>query len=313
MAKMINFTVEKDGRLSPFVPQDAGAQGSHNAIRVRVDVTEYVKQVGLEDVRYRLQFIDGAGGFHSTGFLGLEEELDFFCVYSLLESEITNAGGVASVHVVASTISYNGETAIENEIFITEAGKIVFSNSGVGSPSEYQYRRGMSNALLNAEIFAGRAESASNAAKEHRDKAEEFKIEADNSASLAAETKTEIESLKIQTSSYAETALGASQAATNAKDEAIKAKDEVIEAKRNAEAAARVSEQSATDAAAKLEELKNTLSDYVEKIKFEDLVTIVNKILEFLNLNTGDTYLLSSDGYILQDKNGLYLTVKESN
>ncbi len=307
MVKTINFKLERGGKLSPFVPQEAGAQGSHNIVEVRIDITEYVKQVDSEDVKYRMQFIDGAGGFHSSGFLQPENDLgDIWSISCELENSVTNAGGIASVHFVASTIFYDGEKAIESEIFITEAGKIAFSNSGVGSPSEYQYRRGMSNALLNAEIFAGRAESASNTAKEHRDKAEEFKKEADNSASLAAETKTEIEILKDWALSYSETALGASQAATNAKKEAIKSKE-------NAEVAARVSAQSATDAAAKLEELKNTLSDYVEKIKFEDLVTIVNKILEFLNLSTGDTYLVSSDGYILQDINGLYLTTKESN
>lgn len=58
--------------------------------------------------------------------------------------------------------------------------------------------------------------------------------------------------------------------------------------------------------------LPEALAQLATKQEFEDLVTIVNKILEFLNLNIGDTYLVSSDGYILQDKNGLYLTVKES-
>ena len=46
--------------------------------------------------------------------------------------------------------------------------------------------------------------------------------------------------------------------------------------------------------------------------KVEKLENTIIKILEFLNLNTSDTYLVSSDGYILQDINGLYLTFKES-
>lgn len=251
--KTIFFTVKSDGSVSPATEQKAGVQGSHNVVNVMFDVSELALS---ESHRVRVQFIDGAGGFYSTGFLETENILEKLCVNVPVPDDVTNAGGLANAYLVVSEITYSGEDepAIENQVFMSNGGKLRFTHSGVGSPSEYAYRVGISNALVNAEIFAGRAKSASNTAKEHRDKAEEFKIEAGQSASLAAETKTEIEFLKIQTSSYAETALGASQAATNAKDE-------VIEAKRNAEAAARVSEQSATDAAAKLEELKNELKD----------------------------------------------------
>ena len=54
--------------------------------------------------------------------------------------------------------------------------------------------------------------------------------------------------------------------------------------------------------------------DEVKKLQteIEGLKATVNRILEILGSSTSDTHLLSSDGYILQDKNGLYLIAKES-
>ena len=195
--KTILFTVGADGAVSPSTEQKAGSQGSHNATQVRFDV-EAISGLfpGSKEKLARIQFIDGAGGFHSTGFLNvLSDEIDGkLYVSTPLSDDVTNAGGLAYVYLVVSEITYNGEDApaTENQVLISSGGKLRFTHSGVGSPSEYAYRTRISNALVNAETFVGQAERASDDSKGYRDKAGEYASDAAVSANSAADSLQEL-------------------------------------------------------------------------------------------------------------------------
>ena len=69
-------------------------------------------------------------------------------------------------------------------MFISSAAKISFEGSGIGSPSEYQYRKGISSALVNAEIFVGQAEGYANKSLGYSNTSGEY---AGNAADYAAD------------------------------------------------------------------------------------------------------------------------------
>ena len=178
MVNKIEFVVSADGEISPKVEQSAGVQGSHNVTQVVFDVSELKDyDFAATNIRTRIQFIDGAGGFESTGFLNVD--LATKKVSTLVPRSITNAGGVAKVHLVVTKISYDGDVANEDEVFLSWSGKIRFESSGVGSPSNNMYLKGISSALVNAETFVGLAETAS-------DNAEIAKNDAATAATSAA-------------------------------------------------------------------------------------------------------------------------------
>ena len=171
-SKTILFTVDGDN-ISPRTEQKAGVQGNHNITEVRFNVEEALVSGALGDSptsRIRMQFIDGAGGFYSTGFLDvmseiLPDESAQYYVTCPIPNNVTNAGGLAYVYLVVTEIAYEGKKALESQVYISPPGKLLYTHSGVGSPSEYAYKVGITNALVNAEIFAGQAERYSNEAK----------------------------------------------------------------------------------------------------------------------------------------------------
>ena len=229
-SKTILFTVDGDN-ISPRTEQKAGVQGNHNITEVRFNVEEALVSGALEDSptsRIRMQFIDGAGGFYSTGFLDvmseiLPDESAQYYVTCPIPNNVTNAGGLAYVYLVVTEIAYGVEDglAYEDQVFISSAARISFEGSGVGSPSEYQYRKGISSALVNAEIFVGQAENASGAAKKYRDSAETFCNEAGNYQSKAGMHASNAETSAGNAKTYATNAeTSAGNAKTYAKDAA---------------------------------------------------------------------------------------------
>ena len=166
-SKTILFTVDGD-KISPRTEQKAGVQGQHNITEVRFNVEEALVSGALGDSptsRIRMQFIDGAGGFYSTGFLDvmseiLPDESAQYYVTCPIPNNVTNAGGLAYVYLVVTEIVYEDEKALENQVYISSPGKLFYTHSGVGSPSEYAYKVGISNALVNAEAARKDAEIA---------------------------------------------------------------------------------------------------------------------------------------------------------
>ena len=187
-SKTILFTV--DGySISPRTEQKAGVQGSHNITEVRFEGDLVLGGAGTDpkNNKVRIQFIDGAGGFFSSGFLTvvLDEGDEHFSVTCPIPNNVTNSGGLAYVYLVVTKITYEGEKALEEQVYISPPGKLCFTHSGVGSPSEYAYKVGITNALVNAEIFVGQAENFASKAKEFKDGAEGFASQAEKAKNEA--------------------------------------------------------------------------------------------------------------------------------
>ena len=239
--KVIQFTVSADGEISPKVEQAAGGQGSHNVTEVEFDVSGLTSYYDLNNPKInkvRIQFIDGAGGFESTEFLTVKENK----VSTLLSRRLTNAGGAAKVYLVVTKITYDGDgVAHEEEVYMSQGGKLRFDGSGVGSPSNDIYLKGISSALVNAEIFVGQAESSASEAKESKDEAKVFATEASN-ARDAAETS------ELNASKASFQALQHAQTASNSAEEVKKALGDVgnIECVRKLRAGRKVLIMSAT-------------------------------------------------------------------
>ena len=199
-SKTILFTVDGNS-ISPRTEQKAGVQGSHNITEVRFNVEEALVSGALGDSptsRIRMQFIDGAGGFYSTGFLNvmseiLPDESAQYYVTCPIPNNVTNAGGVAYAYLVVTEIAYEDEKALEKQEYISPPGKLFYTHSGVGSSSEYAYRVGISNALVNAEIFVGQAERASEDSERFCNESEQFASDANAAKESAEKLKIEVE------------------------------------------------------------------------------------------------------------------------
>lgn len=172
--KTIIFTVDRDS-ISPRTEQKAGVQGNHNITEVRFEGDSVLSNAmeNSKNYKVRMQFIDGAGGFYSSGFLTVysDETDDRLFVTCPIPNNVTNAGGLAYVYLVVTEIAYESEKALEKQVYISPPGKLLYTHSGVGSPSEYAYKVGITNALVNAEIFVGQAEAASKEAEDAKNQA----------------------------------------------------------------------------------------------------------------------------------------------
>ena len=222
--KVIQFTVSADGEISPKVEQAAGVQGSHNVTKVEFDVSGLSYTFTNDNIKVRIHMIDGAGGFESTGFLTVEENK----VCTLLRRRFTNAGGVAKVYLVVTKITYDGDGfAHEEEVYMSQGGKLRFDGSGVGSPSNDIYLKGISSALVNAETFVRLAETASDDAKKYKDEAGVFKDAAETAKSEAMQYANDADlsatSARISSQAAGSFATDASNFATSASNSANQA------------------------------------------------------------------------------------------
>ena len=216
-SKTIIFTVDRDS-ISPRTEQKAGVQGNHNITEVRFEGDSVLSNAmeNSENYKVRMQFIDGAGGFYSSGFLTVySDETDGrLFVTCPIPNNVTNAGGLAYVYLVVTEIDYGDGKALENQVYISPPGKLLYTHSGVGSPSEYAYKVGITNALINAEIFAGQAERYSNEAKNAESNSAKSESAAATSAAAALISENNAKAFE---SAAAESESAADESATKAR------------------------------------------------------------------------------------------------
>lgn len=254
-SKTILFTVDGDN-ISPRTEQKAGVQGNHNITEVRFNVEEALVSGALEESptsRIRMQFIDGAGGFYSTGFLDVMSEIlpDKSAQYYVtcpIPNNVTNAGGIAKVHLVITEIVYEDGKALENQVYISPPGKLLYIHSGVGSPSEYAYKVGITNALVNAEIFAGQAERYSNEAKNAESNSAKSGSAAATSAANALTSENNAKGFKSAAAESAEKAQESENRASTSANNAETSETNARTSATNASQSANTAESSATAA-----------------------------------------------------------------
>lgn len=93
------------GTVSPSAPQYAGVQGDHRAAQVAFAVPEALRG---DRFRYRIDGLDGAGGYVTSGLLPLD---DRGVVAYLLPAAFTQAGGQLLIRLVVSELDGGDEIA----------------------------------------------------------------------------------------------------------------------------------------------------------------------------------------------------------
>lgn len=244
--KTIEFTV-KAGEISPKTEQAAGVQGQHEVTEIVITVDEDLLAVyASKNVKYRLHIIDGASGFHSSGFLTLSEDNT---VTYLIPSDVSNAGGVMYAHLVITEIETPAdEASIETEVFMSAPARLRFSNSGVGSPSENAYRVGITGALYGAQQAAESAKSSSESATAKANEAEEAASTAVENASNAKDYSEYAYGKYLEAAGYANAAREFEVNARAYAEEAEAARDEAQTAQDSAETAQTEASKSADKA-----------------------------------------------------------------
>ncbi len=96
IVKTIDFTVTADA-VTPNTPQAAGHVGDHRAVLLRFTVP-------FEECRYRLEIVDGCGGYDTTALL---DAAGGVVSYEIPSS--WTAAGVATVRLIAVEESADGE------------------------------------------------------------------------------------------------------------------------------------------------------------------------------------------------------------
>ncbi len=107
------------GTVTPSTPQYGGVQGDRNAALLSFLVPESLRG---EQYCYRIEGVDGAGGFVTTETLPIDDE---HCVATLLDERFTAAGGQILVRLVVSEIQGNNEIAVvrsfDGRVFFADA------------------------------------------------------------------------------------------------------------------------------------------------------------------------------------------------
>lgn len=251
--KTIKYAVTSNG-ITPRTEQAGGIQGEHN-------VTEVLLALGADlpsGTHYRVQAVDGAGGFYSSEFLTPTENK---IIFPLCE-DITKAGGVAYLHLVVTEVAYdtNGKYVGENQKFLSKPMRLRFENSGVGSPSETAYRLGITGALLSAQQSAEQAEEAKEGAEAAKAGAETAKSDAEiarDASQLAASEANKQASLAEDGKELADTfkreAYNAMIYAQGYAENAYESQEEASKSATDAQAQAKLAQSSAESAATSVE------------------------------------------------------------
>ena len=259
--KTIKYTITSDG-VTPTTEQSGGEQGEHNVTEVEMTLGTGVPTG--DNVRYRVQCVDGAGGFYSTEFLEATDNKVTF----LLSRDITNAGGVAYLNFVATKVVYEGEKFVsESQEFLSKAMRLRFTNSGVGSPSDNAYRLGITGALLRAndlataasqsakeaesqkkfaQAEAETAKSSANEALNHENNANTYATNAQTFANDAKASKEFAEGAANDAQNNANDTASDARTALEAVEEVTEIKGQVVVLKQGAENAATRAQDSAT-------------------------------------------------------------------
>ena len=239
--RTIQYTVTKD-EITPKTEQQAGLQGETNVTDVVFTVSNdlYTAITALSGTTlYRIQATDGAGGFHSSEILTLNDA-DHTVTFSITD-ELSNAGGICYLHLIISKMQSNTE-----HILYSFPARLRFDNTSTGSPSESSYRQDISGALFKAQQASDAAIAAQAAAETAQAESETAKNEA-VTAKDAAETA-------MNTAEYAKTF--ASEQATYATNAMLAAQD--------AQSAAEISAQNAEDSAEQAKSMNEDTKTYME-------------------------------------------------
>ena len=177
---------------------------------------------------YRIQATDGAGGFHSSEILTLNDA-NHTVTFSITD-ELSNAGGICYLHLIISKMQSNTE-----HILYSFPARLRFDNTSTGSPSESSYRQDISGALFKAQQASDAAIAAQAAAETAQAESETAKNEAVTAKDAAEAARDVAEYAKgfvSEQATYAATAMLAAQDAQSAAETSAKnANDSAEQAK----------------------------------------------------------------------------------
>lgn len=240
--RTIQYTVTND-EITPKTEQQAGLQGETNVTDVVFTVSNdlYTAITALSGTTlYRIQATDGAGGFHSSELLTLNDA-NHTVTFSITD-ELSNAGGICYLHLIISKMQSNTE-----HILYSFPARLRFDNTSTGSPSESSYRQDISGALFKAQQASDAAIAAQAAAETAQSSAETAK-----EAAEAAKDASQKNYINVQTDMVA---------AKVARKEAETARN----AAKNAQEKAESAKNDAKDSADQAESMNTTTKEYMEQ------------------------------------------------
>jgi len=138
----IEFTVTEHA-VTPDTPQAAGHTGDHRAVLLNFAVP-------FEDCRYRLEIVDGCGGYDTTGLLDV---VDGTVTYEIPSA--WTAAGVAAVRPVAVEQDEAGEEIVR---FHFPPVYLTFADREDGEPLGESLRPAWQETLDEAQFFLATAE-----------------------------------------------------------------------------------------------------------------------------------------------------------
>ena len=229
--RTIEYTVGKDS-ISPKAEQSAGLRGENLVTDVvfRVDEDLLADVGALEgETVFRVQTTDGAGGYHSSEFLILDNQNG--TVTFPITEDISNAGGVAFLHLIVSKlISEKTE-----QILYSFPARLKFEDTFGGTASEKEYLENIGSALARSIKAEEQAESAALRAEEAATEAESAKSTAQSASIITIEQKNQAAK---SAASAAEHASSAEEAVANAQSAAQRAAGSSASAQSAAQSAA---------------------------------------------------------------------------
>lgn len=236
--RTIQYTVTKD-EITPKTEQQAGLQGETNVTDVVFTVSNdlYTAITALSGTTlYRIQATDGAGGFHSSEILTLNDA-NHTVTFSITD-ELSNAGGICYLHLIISKMQSNTE-----HILYSFPARLRFENTSTGSPSESSYRQDISGALFKAKQASDAAIAAQAAAETAQSSAETAKEAAEAAKDASQKNYINVQTDMVAAKVARKEAETARNAAKNAQEKAESAKND---AKNSAEQAKSMNEDTKT-------------------------------------------------------------------
>ncbi|MCI8554040.1 MAG: hypothetical protein HFJ80_03745, partial [Clostridiales bacterium] len=165
--------------VEPAGPQYAGVQGDHQATRVVfiLDEALYAAQYS-----YRLEYVDGMGGYDTTDYLKpvAQEGQAGVQVEYWLPDTWTRSGGAGEIRLVVALLdSLNNE----QQIVHTLTGRVYFSRREAGSHEVQSHlRHGLSSLIADAQKSAAQAQLKAEMASEAGERAQAAAIRAETAA-----------------------------------------------------------------------------------------------------------------------------------
>ena len=178
--RTIDYTVSVSG-ISPATQQFGGWQGEHNATELKftlnADLLESIRaQAGENEVVYRFDVYDGAGGVTSTDPVPLTDSPPSY----LLENKVSRMGGNVQVFLIITEIK-NGETQMDLYSF---PAVLRLKEKQEGEVSDAENYESISTLAEVAKKSASVAENSAAIAKEAQIKTEESKIALESGAEI---------------------------------------------------------------------------------------------------------------------------------